>query len=262
LFEMTDVPVRVPDEWFVGFHQGLAARFWRAAAAAMAEDDVRVVRRLLGDPPARVLDAPCGDGRMGIRLAAVGYETIGVDIAASEVAEARRAAADAGVAARFEVGDLRALPDVGRVDAVLSWGNSFGYLVPAETARSLAGLRAALRPGGRLVLESATVAETYLSGGVKPSAEWEYGGVRLTAENRYRVSESRLESAFTFADADGRVEHAQAAHHVHTSAEVVRMLRAAGFGAVELLGADGIKPYEVGSPRLIAVARCIPERSG
>jgi hypothetical protein len=48
---------------------------------------------------------------------------------------------------------------VGRVDAVVSWGNSFGYLVPAETARSLAQMHAALRPGGRLVLESVTVAE-------------------------------------------------------------------------------------------------------
>ena len=252
---MTEVPVRVPDEWFVGFHQGLAARFWRAAAAAMAEDDVRVVRRLLGDPPARVLDVPCGDGRMSIRLAAAGYEVIGVDIVASEVAQARRNAAAAGVPARFEAGDLRALPDVGCVDAVLSWGNSFGYLVPADTARSLAGLRAALRPGGRLVLESATVAETYLTGGVKASAEWEYGGIRMRADNHYRVSESRLESAFTFEDADGRVEHAGAAHHVHTSGEVVRLLEGAGFGEVELLGPDGIAPYEVGSPRLIAVAR-------
>ena len=27
----------VPDDWFVGFHQGLAARFWRAAGAAMLD---------------------------------------------------------------------------------------------------------------------------------------------------------------------------------------------------------------------------------
>ena len=31
---------------------------------------------------------------------------------------------------------------------------------------------------------------------------------------------------------------------------------------IELLGSDGIEPYALGSPRLIAVARSIPERSG
>jgi SAM-dependent methyltransferase len=259
---MSEVPVRVPDEWFVGFHQGLAARFWRAAAAAMAEDDTAVVRRLLPDPPASVLDVPCGDGRLTTRLAAAGYAVTGVDLIASEVEHARRAADAAGVEARFEVGDLRALPDVGRVDALVSWGNAFGYLVPAETARSLASMHAALRPGGRLVIESMTVAESFLVAGFEPSTEWEYGGIRLSATNHYRVSESRLESDFTFEDAEGRVERARAAHHVHTSGEVVRLLRQAGFGEIELLGSDGIEPYALGSPRLIAVARSIPQRSG
>ena len=31
-------------------------------------------------------------------------------------------------------GDLRALPDLGAFDAVLSWGNSFGYTDPARDA--------------------------------------------------------------------------------------------------------------------------------
>jgi SAM-dependent methyltransferase len=252
----------VPDEWFVGFHQGLAARFWRAAAATMADDDMQVVRRLLPDPPASVLDVPCGDGRLTTRLAAAGYAVTGVDVVASEVEHARRAAAAAGVEARFKVGDLRALPDFGRVDAIVSWGNAFGYLVPAETVRSLVGMRAALRPGGRLVLESLTVAESFLVADFKPSAEWEYGGIRLSATNRYRVSESRLESDFTFEDAEGNVEHSRAAHHVHTSGEVVRLLQQAGFGDIELLGRDGVEPYALGSPRLIAVARSIPEGSG
>jgi hypothetical protein len=33
-------------------------------------------------------------------------------------------------------------------------------------------------------------------------------------------------------------------------------------GEIELLRSDGIEPYAVGSPRLIAVARSIPDRSG
>ena len=77
---------RVPDDWFEGFHEGLVARFWRAAGATMADENAAT----------------------------------GVDIAAAEVERAGRAAAEAGVPARFAVGDLRALPDVGPVHAVLS----------------------------------------------------------------------------------------------------------------------------------------------
>jgi SAM-dependent methyltransferase len=250
----TDLPARVPDDWYVGFHRGLAARFWRAAGATMADDDGRLVRRLLDAPGGAVLDVPCGDGRVALRLAAAGYSVIGVDIAAGELEHARRAAAQAGVEARFVPGDLRALPDVGPVDAIVSWGNSFGYLTPADTARSLAGMRSALRPGGRLILESLTIAESLLVRGIEPRAEWEFGGVRMTAVNRYRAEESRLESDYLFEDVDGHVERARAAHHVHTAGELVRLLRAAGFREVSLLGGDGACPYELGTPRLIATA--------
>jgi SAM-dependent methyltransferase len=248
---------RVPDDWFVGFHRGLAARFWRAAGAAMAEDDARVVLALLALPAgASVLDVPCGDGRLTVRLALAGLDAVGVDIAAEELERARRAAARAGAPARFAVGDLRRLPDLGRFDAVLTWGNSFGYLPPRDTARSLEAMRHSLRPGGRLVLESLTVAESLLVGGVQERAEYEFGGVRMVAANRYRPSESRLESDFTFEDGAGAVEHARAAHHVHTAGEVVRMLRGAGFAEVELLGGgDGTAPYALGSRRMVAVAK-------
>jgi SAM-dependent methyltransferase len=250
-----DLSPRVPDDWFVGFHRVLAARFWRAAGATMADDDARLVGALLGlARGSSVIDVPCGDGRLAIRLAAAGHAVIGIDIAVAELEHGRRAAAQAAVEARFVAGDLRALPDVGSVDGIVSWGNSFGYLVPADTVRSLAGMHRALRPEGRLVLESLTVAESLLAAGIEPRAEYEFGGVRMTAHNRYRAAESRLESDYVFEDADGLVERGRAAHHVHTSGEVVRMLHGAGFRDVRLLGADGASPYELGSPRLIVVA--------
>jgi SAM-dependent methyltransferase len=221
----------------------------------MADDDDRLVRRLLDLPAgAAVLDVPCGDGRLTVRLAAAGLAATGIDLAEGELALARQAAARAGVRAQFVAGDLRALPDVGRVDGVVSWGNSFGYLTPADSVRSVAGLHRALRPGGRLVLESHTIAESLLVGGVATRAEHEFGGVRMTSRNHYRAEESRLESDLVFEDRDGHVERAWAAHHVHTAGELVRLLRGAGFGAVSLLGADGENPYRLGSARLIAVA--------
>jgi len=239
--------MRVPDDWFVGFHKGLAARFWAAAGQTMIDEDARVVQALL--PRGSVLDVPCGDGRLSARLAAAGYDVTGVDVSPEAVAMARARGANA----RFMQGDLRALPD-GPFDGVLSWGNSFGYLTPADTARSLAEFRRVLKPGGRLVLESMTVAESMLPRGIEASREWEFGGVTMKATNHYRASESRLESDYVFEAADGTVERASAAHHVHTTGEVVRLLRGAGFEDVELRGGDGTSPYELGAGKLIALA--------
>jgi SAM-dependent methyltransferase len=226
------------DEWYVGFHTGLAARFWRAAGASMAQADLEVIRKLLPAPPARVLDVPCGDGRITIPLQQAGYDAVGVDIVQQDP--------------RFIQGDLRALPDLGRFDVVLSWGNSFGYTTPEETLESLRGFR---RAGELLILESLTVAEGFLTGAFRDTASYTFGGVTMAATNAYNPLKSRLESDWVFSDEQGTVERASGAHHVHTTGEVVRMLEAAGFTSIALKGPDGAAPYALGDHRMIAVAR-------
>lgn len=247
-------PERVADEWFGDFHHGLAARFWRVVGAAMADADIKLVEQLLALPAGgSVLDLPCGDGRLAIRLAAAGHEVTGADISAPEIEYAEQVAAAAGVDVRFLVADMRELPELGQFDGVLSWGNAFGYAPAADTAESLVRMHRALKPGGHLVLESAMVAESFLAGDVETTTEHEFGGIRMTGEHYYRVAESRLESTLVLEDADGHIETTRAAHHVHTAGEVVRMLRAAGFGEVTLVDGDG-EPYAIGARRFIAVA--------
>ena len=93
---MNQADLRVPDDWFVGFHTGLVARFWRAAGATMADRDAALVASLLDLPAgASVIDVPCADGRIALRLAAAGYVVTGIEIAAAEVDHARAAAARA-----------------------------------------------------------------------------------------------------------------------------------------------------------------------
>jgi SAM-dependent methyltransferase len=239
----------IHEEWYVGFHRGLPARFWRAAGATMLQADLETITRLLPAPPASILDVPCGDGRLSLPLARLGYAVTGVDISPENIAYARQ---DAG--ARFEPGDLRDLPDVGAFDVVLSWGNSFGYTTPRETPRTLAGLRRALRPQGRLILESLTVAEAFLTSPLQERARYTFGGVTMAATNAYNPRESRLESEWHFTDEHGAEECAAGVHHVHTTGEVARMLQDAGFADIELYGPDGTRPYALGDHRMIAVA--------
>ena len=98
----------------------------------------------------RVLDAPCGHGRIANRLAAQGVKVTGVDITPRFLEKAREARTDVD----YRLGDVRDLPVDGPFDAALSWFTSFGYFDDKDNKRVLAEYHRVLRPGGKLLLES------------------------------------------------------------------------------------------------------------
>jgi len=137
-----------------------AARFSRLAAAGRdVHGEADFCARLL-PPPALVLDAGCGTGRVAIRLAELGYRTVGVDVDASMLAEARRARPEL----RWLAADLATLPDFAQLselagvdqvepgfDLVVAAGNVIPLLGPGTLAVTVRRLAAVLAPGGLLV---------------------------------------------------------------------------------------------------------------
>jgi SAM-dependent methyltransferase len=101
----------------------------------------------LVEPPARVLDAGCGTGRVSIRLAELGYAVVGVDVDASMLAMAREEAPHLD----WRVADLAVL-DTGQVfDVVLVAGNTIPLLEPGTLDDTAGHLAAQLDAGGLLV---------------------------------------------------------------------------------------------------------------
>jgi SAM-dependent methyltransferase len=98
----------------------------------------------------RVLDAPCGHGRIANRLAAHGIKVTGVDITPHFLEKARESGTDVD----YRLGDLRELPVDGPFDAAISWFTSFGYFEDEDNRRVLAEYHRVLRPGGKLLLET------------------------------------------------------------------------------------------------------------
>lgn len=146
-------------------------------------DDVLALLRPLGLPAGlRVLDVGCGKGVVAVALAeALGAQVVGVDGVSAFIDVARRRAEAAGVAARcrFVVGDLRALLAPAEPFDVLV----FGGLGPVlgrldETVRQL---RAAVRPGGYLVIDDAFLKDP----AVVPAGYEAYAG---RAEMRRRLT--------------------------------------------------------------------------
>lgn len=108
--------------------------------------DAMVVRH------ARILDAGCGPGRVGGRLAELGHDVVGVDLDPVLIA----AAEHDHPGPTWLVGDLADLdPRAGVVEAgfdvVVCAGNVMGFLDPTSRRRVLSNLRTVLADGGRIV---------------------------------------------------------------------------------------------------------------
>ncbi len=102
---------------------------------------------------ARILDAGCGPGRVGGRLAALGHHVVGVDIDPELIAAAEADHPGATWLARdLSVLDLAADGISEPFDVIVSAGNVMTFLDPATRRDVLGRLLAHLAPEGRLVV--------------------------------------------------------------------------------------------------------------
>lgn len=144
--------------WFepVAEHLGDAYLRYSFTKGTRQEVDFVVDRLALG-PGARVLDVGCGPGRHAHELARRGVVVHGIDISETFVELARR---DAPEGATFERLDARSLIGEPRLagvfDAVICLcQGAFGLMTAGGDDQTvLAGMAAALRPGGHLVLSA------------------------------------------------------------------------------------------------------------
>ena len=114
--------------------------------------DLQVYRSLIHEIGAQsVFDVGCGTGTLACLLAADGLAVVGVDPAAASLEVARRKPGAERV--RWIVGDATALPSLA-VDVALMTGNVAQVFVDdADWLATLAGIRGALAPSGRLLFE-------------------------------------------------------------------------------------------------------------
>ncbi|MHB1761881.1 MAG: class I SAM-dependent DNA methyltransferase [Acidimicrobiales bacterium] len=109
----------------------------------------------------RLLDLGCGTGNHAIRLAARGYDVLGIDRSEPMLAVARGKADELKASARFELGDLRELygsrtlaQAAEPADAAVMMFTVLGYLTTeTELEQVLTGIHRRLRTGGLLIAD-------------------------------------------------------------------------------------------------------------
>lgn len=110
---------------------------------------------MLGGHPARVLDLGCGPGLYAQRLARLGHAVTGLDFSPASIDYARELTR--GLDCRFELADLRSADFGNGYDLAMLIYGEFNVFQPDEARGILQKARAALVPGGRLLLEVHTL---------------------------------------------------------------------------------------------------------
>jgi 2-polyprenyl-3-methyl-5-hydroxy-6-metoxy-1,4-benzoquinol methylase len=219
--------VDVPSNWWETFFEGVAVSMWlQALPPEHTTREADSLARLLDAPPGgELLDVPCGGGRLSLALAERGYRVTGVDWSTEFLGHARSGRGSDRVT--WEQRDMRDLPWQGRFDGAFCVGNSFGYLDDEGNVAFLRAVREALKPGGRLVLETPMVLENLL-GHLHDRPWWKVGEVYLLVMNQYDHTSGRLEIEYTFVS-NGRVDVRRGSHRAYTFRDLVELIEGAGF---------------------------------
>jgi SAM-dependent methyltransferase len=246
--------------WWDQFFSGLCLEYVRDARdEEQTRAEVGFIHEAMGLPSrARVLDVPCGSGRLALELADRHYRITAIDRNQRLIEWAAQAAASRGLAADWRQGDMRRQPEDGSYDGAVCFWNSFGYFEDAGNLEFLRGVSRSLKPGGRLALDTPLL-ETLLLDAVQEPRVWERAGDLLALEERaYDHETGRLESTWTFIRGAAR-ETRHMSIRLYTYRELTGLLDQAGFAEHRAYGDLDLTPFELGAPWLYLVTTKVGE---
>jgi SAM-dependent methyltransferase len=237
--------------WWEQFFDEDYLRVW-AAVPTGGDEEAAALWRILGlSAGSRVLDAGCGYGRVSLPLARLGARVLGVDQSAPLLAEAeRRRGAVEPEQLRYLRQDLRAPLDESGFDVALSLFSSLGYGEESDDAAILTTLAAAVRPGGKVVIDTnhRDVLAARLSREQLPAHRL-HDGTLLMEEPRFDPVAGRVATTWFWAGPRGSGQKS-ASIRVYTITELVRLLERVGLRLEAALHPGTGAPFNAAGPAL------------
>ena len=228
--------------------QTFAEDLWLGPDEVGAEEARFIYKALRLRKGSRVLDAPCGAGRITIHLAHAGCVVTGLDLMPSFTRRAAARFRKEGVTGRFIAQDIRRMEFDGEFDGVCCWLGGCGYFSEPENRNLIARYARALRNGGRLLVNQI-------------NREWllrhfivSHTKGRLTMRNRWNRRAQRVESDW-MVNRDGRTEHNRLSIRLYTPRQMRDLLEEAGLTFERAYGSHHGEPFSRATRRMIVVAR-------
>jgi SAM-dependent methyltransferase len=219
------------DDWWKTFFDADYTRIWGWAdrPAETAQQAQGVWELLTLHEGSRVLDAPCGYGRLSLPIARRGATVVGVDQSEELIAQAERNRGDLPAdCLRYLRHDLRQPLPEGGFDAAFNVFSSIGYGSEIDDLAIFKTLRMAVRPGGRVLIDTMqrdAVAARF-SRGAKPAHRLA-DGTLVVEEPTFDPISGRVNTTWYWSGPDGQ-GHKSASLRLYTVTELIHLLRSSG----------------------------------
>lgn len=226
------------DEWPNRVFGPSYLEFLRRRSPRFLRHQVDFLVQLLDLPAgAEILDLACGDGAHALLLAQHGYSVTGIDLSESLISEAQQQAEATGTQnVRFVRADMRGLCSEALFDAILSLGTSFGFHDDQTNFKVLKAVAAALRHGGKLLLE---VLNRDSAIDEQPLRTWfQVGSMMVLEEGRIDYGRSQLRVHRTLAFPDGKQQEDDIRLRLYSLHELNVLLRVMGLEVLQTLGSS------------------------
>jgi SAM-dependent methyltransferase len=241
--------------WYEDFFSDDYLRTVRAPTEREVARECDFIERTLRlEAGSTVLDVGCGLGLHAVELTTRRYLVVGLDLSLPMLSRAADEAQDRGLRINFLHGDMREMTFDGAFDGVLCWGTTFGYFDDESNRKVIQRLHNALRPGGRLLLDSVNRDYVVRS---QPNLVWFEGdGCVCMEETAFNYFSSRLEVSRNVILDDGKQRDKQYSIRLYSLHEIGQFLHQSQFRVVEVSGTAATPGVYFGadSPRMIILA--------
>lgn len=241
------------DDWWHEFFDADYVRLWgQSEVSGPVDEQVDGLWSLLGiREGSRVLDAPCGYGRLSRPLAERGAVVLGVDQSEAMLAHAERGRGELPASRlRYLRHDLRRPLDETGFDCALNVFTSLGYGSEEDDLAILGTLRGAVRPGGLVFVETnhRDLTAAFLARGVAPSQRLP-DGTLVIEEPRFDPIGGRMETRWYWSGPASRGMK-PASIRVYSATELVRLLERAGLAFRSAHRGCSPEPFRAEGPDL------------
>jgi len=213
-----------------------------------------IIKMMDLEPKAQILDLCCGYGRHSIELVQRGFEVTGYDLSDFFLDKAKKDSTALGLKIEFIKGDMRKLPFEDRFDAVVNMFTSFGFFdKEKDDLKVLKGVCKALRKKGFFLLDLINREQqirNFQRRRWRPEKDF-----TMLEDNFFDLFTSRWESTRTLLFQNGKRREYSISLRLYSFAEILNLLKKAGFVLESIYGDFDFSEYSLDSPRMILVSR-------